>query len=103
MALWFSWDPAKARSNAAQHGLTFETAARVFLDPFAVTDQDRIEGGEQRWRTTGLVDGLLVVVVAHTLSEDDDGSELIRLISARRADAKERRSYEEARRREIRA
>jgi uncharacterized DUF497 family protein len=68
-------------------------AVRVFLDPLARTEHDRIEDGERRWRTVGLVDGVLLLV-AHTI-EDDRNSEVIRLISARRAKPKERRRYEQ--------
>ena len=76
--------------------MSFETAARVFADPFAVTTQDRIESGEYRWQTVGMVDGIVLLLVAHTLRESEDGGEVIRIISARRADPKERRRYEKA-------
>ena len=56
--------------------------------------QDRIEGGEQRWQTLGMVGGYLVVLVAHTVGDDEDGAEVIRIISARAADRKERKRYE---------
>ncbi|WP_394804733.1 BrnT family toxin [Sphingobium yanoikuyae] len=83
-----------------KHGVSFEAAARAFADPFALSVQDRIEGGEQRWQTLGLVEGHLLLLVAHTVSEEDgDGEyvEVIHIISARRADRKERRRYEEER------
>jgi hypothetical protein len=92
----FEWDTTKAQANLRKHRVSFETAARVFADPFAVTTQDRIEGGEYRWQTLGLVDGLVLLLVAHTLWEGEEGGEVIRIISARRADAKEKRSYEKA-------
>ena len=57
--------------------------------------QDRIENGEQRWQTIGMVDGHLVLLVAHTVGADDDGTEVIGIISARKADQKERKRYEE--------
>lgn len=97
----FSWHPAKAESNLKKHGVSFETAARAFMDPFALSEQDRIEGGEQRWQTLGLVEGHLLLLVAHTVAEqDDDGGyvEIVQIISARKADRKERRRYEEERR-----
>lgn len=92
------WDPGKAISNLRKHGVSFETALRVFADPFALSHQDRIEGGEQRWRTLGMVDGHLLLLVPHTLHDEDDGGrpiEVIRIISARAADRKERRRYEQ--------
>jgi uncharacterized DUF497 family protein len=94
----FLWDPVKAASNLRKHGVSFEIALRAFADPFSLTDQDRIEGGEQRWQTLGLVEGYLLLLVAHTSQdEDEDGQpiELIRIISARAADRKERRRYEQ--------
>lgn len=90
----FEWDPGKDASNRRRHGIRFEMAKRVFSDPLARTEQDRIEGGEYRWQTIGTVDGLLVVIVAHTVRVDDDG-EVIRIVSARRATPRERRRYEQ--------
>lgn len=91
----FEWDAAKAQSNLNKHRVSFEVAARVFADPFAVVLQDRIEHGELRWQTLGLVDGYLLLLVAHTVRDDEDGTELIRIISARRAERKERKRYEQ--------
>ena len=89
----FEWDPAKAQANVRKHRIGFELAARVFADPMALTVQDRVEQGECRWQTLGLVEGQLVLLVAHTVRDDDDGAEVIRIISARRADPKERKRY----------
>ena len=91
----FEWDPAKAESNRRKHGVSFETATRVFADPFALTVQDRIEQGESRWQTLGIVEGYLLLLVAHTIWDDDEGTEVIRIISARRAEPKERKRYEQ--------
>jgi uncharacterized DUF497 family protein len=70
-------------------------------------DHDRIEGGERRWRTIGMVGDVLLLLVAQTVRfeneefEDDESSpeetEIITIISARRADRKERRRYEKER------
>ena len=90
----FEWDPDKATSNLIKHGISFEIAARVFADVFALTLQDRIVDGERRWQTIGLIDGFLVVLVAHTIIDSDDESEIIRIISARKAEPKERKRYE---------
>jgi len=97
----FEWDGAKAKLNIQKHRVSFETAARVFLDPFVLIEQDRTEGGEQRWQALGSVDGFAVLLVAHTTYEEDEAGEaveVIRIISARKADPKERRRYEEDRR-----
>jgi len=95
----FEWDAAKAETNFRKHGILFEEAAQVFDDPWAITEQDRIEGAEMRWRTIGMINGNLLLFMAHTIrlrEQEDDGGfhEVIRLISARRADRKERQRYE---------
>ena len=65
----FEWDPAKATANLRKHGVSFEIATRVFADPFAFFEQDRIVDGELRWRAIGVVDGLVLLMVAHTVLE----------------------------------
>ena len=91
----FSWDEAKNQTNRQKHGLSFETAELVFDDPCHVSRQDRIEGGEQRWQTIGLVQGVVLLLVAHTWHDHEAGSEHIRIISARRATKLERKVYEQ--------
>lgn len=94
----FEWDTAKARTNRRKHGISFEIARQVFDDPDALVEQDRVEHGELRWQTLGTVSGILLLLVAHTLDCDDDvPGETIRIISARRANRKERLRYEEER------
>jgi uncharacterized protein len=88
------WDDKKADSNYRKHGVLFEEAACVFDDPLAVSVQERIEHGEQRWQTIGMVGGCLLLLVAHTLRFEDDSVERVRIISARRVDRKERMRYE---------
>jgi uncharacterized DUF497 family protein len=100
MTTRFEWDEKKARSNLKKHGVGFETALRVFADPFAYVEQDRIENGEYRWQTTGLVDGYRLLLVAHAVRFDEDGEneeaiEVIEIISARHADPKERKRYDQ--------
>jgi uncharacterized DUF497 family protein len=92
----FEWDPAKAWNNQRKHGISFAIAQHVFGDPAALSEQDRIEGGELRWQTLGLVDDVLLLLVAHTVQYDGD-DEVIRIISARRANRKERKRYEKER------
>ena len=93
-AVRFTWDEDKNRINQRKHdGISFEVAAQVFRDPFRLSRQDRFEGGETRWQTIGVVRGVTLLLVAHTLSDDGD-VEVIRLISARRALPKERGRYE---------
>ena len=93
-----AWGKRGAESNLEKHKVSFEMAVRAFADPFALTEQDRVEGGEQRWQTLGTVGGYCMLVAAHTIrDEDKDGEpvEVIRIVSARKADRKERRRYEE--------
>jgi len=88
------WDENKNKSNQVKHSVSFETAQLVFSDPKQLSTQDRVEGGEERWQTLGLVSGIVVLLVAHTLSEAN-GDEIIRIISARKATKSERRCYEQ--------
>lgn len=95
----FEWDESKARSNARKHGVRFEDAMLVFADPYALVEQDRLEGGELRWQTLGLAGGIVLLLVAHTVRSDQE-DEMIRIISARKAVRKERKRYEENRKKE---
>ncbi len=88
----FEWDEAKNRQNLAKHGISFETAQLVFEDPHQLSFQDRIVEGEARWQTFGVIDDF-IVMVAHTWWEEE-GEEVIRLISARSATSHEERIYE---------
>jgi hypothetical protein len=97
--VWFEWDEAKARSNERKHGVRFDDAMLAFADPFALVEQDRIEGGELRWQTLGLAGGLVLLLVAHTVRGEAE-DEIIRIISARKASRKERERYDENREKE---
>ena len=87
------WCDRKNKANQRKHGIDFETASLVFNDPHALSQQDRIENGEHRWQTIGLVGGVVVLLVAHTAGFISD-CEVVRIISARRANSKERQRYE---------
>jgi uncharacterized protein len=89
----FEWDDAKNAANLRKHKVSFETACEVFDDPLHRSVADRTEDGEQRWNTTGMVGGVVLLIVAHLWRDDRDG-ETIRIISARKATRKERRDYE---------
>ena len=91
MALRFVWDPQKAVANERRHGVAFQEATTVFDDPLSVTipDPDHSDD-EQRFLLLGLSTRGRLLVVAHVERGDS-----IRLISARRADRRERRTYEE--------
>ncbi len=70
----FEWDEAKNASNQRKHGLSFEEASEVFLDPLHVAFADRVVDGDQRWLALGLtkLEGgtFLILAVAHTARED---------------------------------
>jgi hypothetical protein len=94
VATRFTWDNRKNAANRRKHCVGFETAKLVFEDPSAVALLDRVVEGEQRWQVIGWAQGA-VLVVAHTVVEED-GEEIIRIISVRKATPPERRLYEEA-------
>lgn len=89
----FEWDPLKARTNLAKHGVSFELAQRVWDDPRHLVVFDRYEEGEPRWHAIGLVGGVVVIVVVHTYRGHDE--ERVRIIGARKATPRERKAYEE--------
>jgi hypothetical protein len=99
----FEWDPRKAKSNVRKHGVTFEEATLVFQDPHIVSQQDRVVDGEIRWQSFGIVHGVMLVLVAHTSDMDEHGlTEVIRIISARKANTGERNRYAKTRAKETR-
>jgi uncharacterized protein len=89
----FEWDAKKAATNLRKHHVNFEDAARVFIDPNRIETFDgRDVYGEDRWKTVGQVEPALLAVV-YTIRGNN--REVIRLISARKADAHERAQYRE--------
>jgi uncharacterized DUF497 family protein len=87
----FTWDPAKAASNAKKHGVTFPEAATAFGDPLSLTVPDPNHSkGEARFLLMGLTSESRLVVVAHL-----EGQDSVHIISARLATRTERRDYEE--------
>ena len=90
MPLTFEWDSRKARSNLAKHGVGFEEASTVFDDPLSLTIPDPEHSKiEDRFVTMGSAFNGKLLVVVHT-----DRGDNIRIISARRASRRERKSYE---------
>jgi len=91
--LHFEWDPEKALSNFRKHDLSFEEASTAFGDPasISIVDPDHSET-EQRWILLGMSTQGKLLVVVHTERRDN-----IRIISARRATRRERRTYESKR------
>jgi uncharacterized DUF497 family protein len=85
----FTWNEPKSRSNQRKHGISFDTATRVFLDPLNISRHDRIAEGEERWQTIGMVNGVLLILVAYTVIDEEEEV-------ARRVTRQERKEYEEA-------
>ena len=90
--MYFVWDERKNRANQRKHGISFETAILVFRDALHLSTQDREVEGELRWQTLGMVRETQVLLVAHTVLEVGN-EEVIRIISARKATARERSIY----------
>jgi uncharacterized DUF497 family protein len=86
----FEWDPIKASSNVAKHGVTFEGACEVFFDPFRrVVDIGEAE--EDRDAIVGYTKSESLLTVIHLVRHE----KIFRIISARRASKEERRLYEQ--------
>lgn len=92
MALRFTWDEGKSRTNRRKHGVSFEEAQTAFLDEHARVyfDPDH-SADEDRFILLGLSALLRVLVVCHCHRDDD---QVVRIISARRATKAEQASYE---------
>lgn len=87
----FVWSAEKAARNIKKHGVTFELASQVLLDPF-IRVVDASDKGEERDKAIGYPEASSrLVCVVHIIREDD----AIRIISAWPATAEERRLYED--------
>ena len=89
--LKFEWDDCKNKTNIEKHGISFEEASSVFQDDDAliITDEDHSES-EERFVLIGFSYKANLLVVCHCYREKDS---IIRIISARKADRKERQEY----------
>lgn len=84
----FGWDEAKAAENYAKHGVSFETAIKVFRDPFGIERlDDRQDYGEERFILIGTVEEVVITVVY------TERNGRFRIISARRATRHEQDDY----------
>ena len=91
----FEWDPGKSELNLKKHKVSFTLAATIFDDLLHLSIPDHTSRDEARWVTIGLAADQATLVVVHTHRSTKTGNEVIRIISARKATAKERRQYEE--------
>jgi uncharacterized DUF497 family protein len=90
--LRFEWGEAKNCASKRKHGVSFEEAQTVFYDDWAILiEDDNPDDAEERFVLLGVSFALKTLVVCHCFREDDD---VIRIISARKADRSERRDYE---------
>ncbi|RJP44844.1 MAG: BrnT family toxin [Desulfobacteraceae bacterium] len=83
----YQWNPEKSAKNSKNHGIKFSDAVSVFTDDLAITIAD-IHPDEERHITIGMDHFGRILVVVYTWRDQD-----IRIISARKATAKERRQY----------
>ncbi|MBN2894270.1 MAG: BrnT family toxin [Campylobacterales bacterium] len=93
--LIFEWSDEKNNLNIAKHQVSFDEAREVFLDPMHISKLDyRFDYFEERWITLGVTTKDTILVVANMFF-DENGEETIRIISARKANQKERIFYEQ--------
>ena len=91
----FEWSDEKDNLNVEKHQVSFNEAKEVFLDPMHISKLDyRFDYFEERWITLGRTAKENILVVANMFF-DDNGEEIIRIISARKANQKERIFYEQ--------
>jgi uncharacterized DUF497 family protein len=88
----YEWDKRKNIQNKAKHGVSFEQAVFALKDPFRCMayDFDHSFGDENRWKVIGDAGGVVLFVI-----ETELGADVLRIISARLANSKERREYHE--------
>jgi uncharacterized protein len=91
--LRFEWDEEKNRRNLRKHKISFLTATGYLKTRTILMEQDREVDGEARWQTIGPVGDVMVLMVAHTVLDEDEDV-VFRIISARKATVHERRRYE---------
>ncbi len=90
----YEWDDNKNIINQKKHGVSFEEAIEVFDDALQISKLDhRFNYFEERWIIIGTTKKEHILVVAN-LFFSDDGEEIIRIISARKANNSERKIYE---------
>ncbi len=93
MRVRFEWDRRKAAANVRVHGVTFAEAVSVLEDDFALTRDDPASADEPRFVTLGLSNEANLLVVVYTYREPD----VIRVISAWKANKPQRHRYEQDR------
>lgn len=87
----FEWSENKNRTNKKKHGISFEVAKLIFDDPCLISVLDK-RFDEERWYSIGSSSEIMLFV-AHTVEVNENGEEIIRIISARKAQKSERERY----------
>lgn len=89
----FEWDEQKEKANVKKHKITFAEAETIFYDPYALTISDPDHSTEEnRFIDIGMSEKHRILLVVYT-----ERKENIRIISARKATASERKIYEKER------
>ena len=94
----FEWDDGKNQLNIQKHKVAFDEAQSIFFDPFCLKKLDtRFTDiyDEERWQALGSINGITILLIAYT-HRDGDNKEVIRIISARKANKTEKRAYDYA-------
>ncbi|MDR1257121.1 MAG: BrnT family toxin [Spirochaetaceae bacterium] len=87
--LRFVWDETKNKENLKKHGIDFNTAIFVFNDPNHIKIYDEAHSiDEERWNIIGMINDVVLFVVETEMTDN-----LIRIISARKANKNERETY----------
>ena len=87
----FEWDENKNQTNIRKHKVSFEEAQTVFNDPEAILIHDPDHSDEEdRFILLGFSKQINLLIVCHCYRSDDD---IIRIISARKADKDETKQY----------
>lgn len=90
----FEWDKQKNKANIKKHDVSFEVAKQIFDDLRILSVLDhKHHYSEERWCSIGDAGHNILLFAVHTLEENDDDKEIIRIISARKAEKSERQQY----------
>lgn len=91
----FTWDDEKEKINFRKHDVDFKTAAAVFMDSYVYIESNSIDDstGEERFDAIGMVGGNKMVFVVYVERITTNSNDIIRIISARKAEREERKRY----------
>ncbi|HAM53344.1 MAG TPA: hypothetical protein DCP92_22615 [Nitrospiraceae bacterium] len=91
----FEWNENKNKEDIKKHGISFEEATEVFHDPLHISIMDRrFDYFDERWITIGSTKTGNFIVLGHLYYLTENGEEVIKIITARKATRKEKKQYE---------